>query len=226
MEQGMEKMKKFFSIFGTILLLLVAVALIFNQPIKEYAVKRISNHNLTTLTAKKAASNAKKKGEFDFNKVKPISATQVAKASVNNDAAVIGKMAVPSVNLRLPIVVGLSDNALSTGGGTMKENEKMGKSNYALAGHYMTNKGALFSPLENAKIGDLAYITNMKRVYTYKIYYKKIVPPTAVYLLDDVENQSILTLITCADGGTNRWALQGSLVKSQPANKNTLAVFS
>jgi len=162
-------MKKFFSIFGTILLLIIALALIFNQPIKEYAVKQISQRNLTSLTAKQAKENQKKSGQFDFNKVKPISASQVAKASVNNDAAVIGKMAVPSVDLRLPIVVGLSDNALSTGGGTMKEHEKMGKSNYALAGHYMTNKGALFSPLENAQIGDLAYITDMKRVYTYKI---------------------------------------------------------
>lgn len=222
----MKKMKRFFSIFGTILVLLIALALIFNQPIKEYAVKQISNHNLSSLTADKVKTNQKKKGQFDFNKVKPISASQVAKAAVNNDAAVIGKMSVPSVNLRLPIVVGLSDNALSTGGGTMKEDEKMGKDNYALAGHYMTNKGALFSPLENAQIGDLAYITNMKRVYTYKIYYKKIVPPTAVYLLDDVKGQNILTLITCADGGTNRWALQGSLVRNEPANKATLAVFS
>ncbi|KAE9560079.1 Sortase A [Companilactobacillus bobalius] len=222
----MKKMKKFFSIFGTILVLLIALALIFNQPIKEYAVKQISNHNLSSLTADKVKANQKKKGQFDFNKVKPISAGQVAKAAVNNDAAVIGKMSVPSVNLRLPIVVGLSDNALSTGGGTMKEDEKMGKNNYALAGHYMTNKGALFSPLENAQIGDLAYITDMKRVYTYKIYYKKIVPPTAVYLLDDVKGQNILTLITCADGGTNRWALQGSLVRNEPANKATLAVFS
>lgn len=222
----MENMKKFFSIFGTILLLLVALVLIFNQPIKEYAVKQIAQKNYTTLTAKKVEANKKKKGEFNFKKVKPISASQVAKAAVNNDAAVIGKMAVPSVNLKLPIVVGLSDNALSTGGGTMKEDEVMGKKNYALAGHYMTNKGALFSPLENAKIGDLAYITDMKRVYTYKIFYKKIVPPTAVYLLDDVEGQSLLTLITCADGGTNRWALQGSLISSKPANKQTLAVFS
>ena len=90
----------------------------------------------------------------------------------------------------------------------------------------MTSKGALFSPLENAKIDDLAYITDMKRVYVYKIFYKQIVPPTAVYLLDDVKGTPLLTLITCADGGTNRWALQGTLVSTQPANKKTLAVFS
>ncbi|WP_125761281.1 class A sortase [Companilactobacillus hulinensis] len=219
-------MKKFFSIFGTILLLIVALALIFNEPIKEYAVSRISDYHLSSLTAEKAKKNEKTQGEFDFKKVKPLTASQVAKASVSNDAAVIGKMAVPSVSLYLPIVKGLSDNSLSTGGGTMKEHEKMGQNNYALAGHYMTNKGALFSPLENAQIGDKAYITNMKRVYTYKIFYKKIVPPTAVYLLDDEKGQKLLTLITCADGGTNRWAIQASLISSMPANKATLAVFS
>ncbi|WP_125565198.1 class A sortase [Companilactobacillus insicii] len=219
-------MKKFFTILGTVVLLLVALALIFNEPIKEYAVGRISDQHLNSLTASKVKKNENKQGEFDFKKVKPLTASQVAKASVNNDAAVIGKMAVPSVKMYLPIVKGLSDNSLSTGGGTMKEHEKMGQNNYALAGHYMTAKGALFSPLENAQIGDLAYITNMKRVYTYKIFYKKIVPPTAVYLLDDEKGQKLLTLITCADGGTNRWAIQASLVSSMPANKSTLAVFS
>ncbi|WP_125588608.1 class A sortase [Companilactobacillus jidongensis] len=219
-------MKKFFTILGTVVLLLVALALIFNEPIKEYAVSRISDYHLSSLTVNKVKKNENKKGEFDFKKVKPLTASQVANASVNNDAAVIGKMAVPSVKLSLPIVKGLSDNSLSTGGGTMKEYEKMGQNNYALAGHYMTAKGALFSPLENAQIGDLAYITNMKHVYTYKIFYKKIVPPTAVYLLDDEKGQKLLTLITCADGGTNRWAIQASLVSTMPANKTTLAVFS
>ncbi|KRK80084.1 class A sortase [Companilactobacillus nodensis] len=219
-------MKKFFTILGTVVLLLVALALIFNEPIKEYAVSRISDYHLSSLTVNKVKKNENKKGEFDFKKVKPLTASQVAKASMNNDAAVIGKMAVPSVKLYLPIVKGLSDNSLSTGGGTMKEHEKMGQNNYALAGHYMTAKGALFSPLENAQIGDLAYITNMKHVYTYKVFYKKIVPPTAVYLLDDEKGQKLLTLITCADGGTNRWAIQASLVSTMPANKSTLAVFS
>lgn len=219
-------MKKFFTIVGTVVLLLVALVLIFNEPIKEYAVSRISDRHLSSLTVSKVKENENKKGEFDFKKVKPLTASQVAKASVNNDSAVIGKMAVPSVKLYLPIVKGLSDSSLSTGGGTMKENEKMGQNNYALAGHYMTAKGALFSPLENAQIGDLAYITDMKHVYTYKIFYKKIVPPTAVYLLDDEKGQKLLTLITCADGGTNRWAIQASLVRNTPANKTTLAVFS
>ncbi|AKP66649.1 class A sortase [Companilactobacillus ginsenosidimutans] len=219
-------MKKFFSISGIVVLFLIALGLIFNEPIKEFAVDHMSNRFLSSLTADQVKKNENKKASYDFKKVKPISASQVAKASVNNGAAVIGKMSVPSVGLYLPILKGLSNDALSTGGGTMKPNEKMGKGNYALAGHYMTDQGVLFSKLQNVQLGDLAHITNMKHVYTYKVYYKKVVPPTAVYLIDDSPGKKLLTLITCADGGTNRWAIQGSLVKTQKANSKTLAVFS
>lgn len=219
-------MKKFFSITGIVLLFIIALGLIFNEPIKEFAVDHMSNRYLTSLTADKVKKNQHKKADYDFKKVKPISSSQVAKASIKNDAATIGKMSVPSVGLYLPIVKGLSNDALSTGGGTMKPNQKMGKGNYALAGHYMTNKGVLFSPLENVQLGELAYITDMKKVYTYKIYFKKIVAPTAVYMIDDEPHKKLLTLITCADGGTNRWAIQGTLVKTQKANRKSLAVFS
>ncbi|MCH4008102.1 class A sortase [Companilactobacillus sp.] len=219
-------MRKFFSITGIVLLFLVALGLIFNEPLKEFAVDHMSNRYLSSLTADQVDKNQHKKANYDFKKVKPLSASQVAKASVNNDAATIGKMSVPSVGLYLPILKGLSNDALSTGGGTMKPNEKMGKGNYALAGHYMTNKGVLFSRLENVQLGDLAYITDMKHVYTYKVYYKKVVAPTAVYLIDDSPGKKLLTLITCADGGTNRWAIQGSLVKTQKATNKSLSVFA
>ncbi|EFO68594.1 hypothetical protein HMPREF9212_0710 [Lactobacillus iners LactinV 03V1-b] len=41
---------------------------------------------------------------------------------------------------------------------------------------------------------------------------KKKVPPTAVWLVDDTR-KNIVTLITCADWGANRWAIRGSLIK-------------
>ena len=75
--------------------------------------------------------------------------------------------------------LGMSDDAMTTGGGTMRPDQKMGKGNYPLAGHYMTTKGILFSPLEDVKKGELVYLTNMKRVFTYKIYMKKKVNPYA-----------------------------------------------
>ena len=54
-----------------------------------------------------------------------------------------GAIAIPKVNLYLPILLGLSDDSLSTGAGTMRKNQVMGQGNYPLAGHYMTAKGVL-----------------------------------------------------------------------------------
>ena len=40
-----------------------------------------------------------------------------------------------------------------------------------------------------------------------------------------VTKKNIVTLITCADGGKNRWAIRGNLIKTEKANNNNLKVF-
>lgn len=218
-------MKKFLKIFVTVALLLVALAFIFNEPLKSYCVKYLAQDRLTKLTKDQVRQNNLRSVSYDFKKVKPISSKQVLKASVQNNAPAIGKIAVPSVKLKLPIVKGIDDNALSTGAGTMKPDEKMGKGNYALAGHYMTDKGALLSPIVDVQLDDLIYITDLKSVYTYKVTLKKRIAPDAVWTINDQKGRKLISLITCADGGANRWVIQGNLVRSRVANRATLAVF-
>lgn len=221
-------MKKAGKVLVRVLLFIVFVVgilLIFNEPIKNWLVSTMSERQMN-VSRQQIQENELHKGQFDFAKVKSIDTTQVVQAAVNSDVSVIGKLAIPAVGLRLPIVKGLSDAALSTGGGTMKPDQVMGQGNYALAGHYMTNKGILFSPLEDTQLGQQVYLTDLEHVYIYKITWKKIVDPTAVYLINDVSGDTMVTLITCADGGVNRWAIRGHLVSREPANKQTLAVFS
>ncbi|MCI1891692.1 MAG: class A sortase [Schleiferilactobacillus perolens] len=221
-------MKKAGKVLVRVLLFIVFVVgilLIFNEPIKNWLVSTMSERQMN-VSRQQIQENELHKGQFDFAKVKSIDTTQVVQAAVNSDVSVIGKLAIPAVGMRLPIVKGLSDAALSTGGGTMKPDQVMGEGNYALAGHYMTNKGILFSPLEDTQLGQQVYLTDLEHVYIYKITWKKIVDPTAVYLINDVSGDTMVTLITCADGGVNRWAIRGHLVSREPANKQTLAVFS
>ncbi|KRM36864.1 hypothetical protein FC83_GL002269 [Agrilactobacillus composti DSM 18527 = JCM 14202] len=221
----MKRLRKILGWFSLVLLVLVGLALIFNEPIKNYLVAHNGQTKIVRMTKNQIAQSHHQKGQFDFSKVESISATQVVQAATHNDAAPLGKLAIPAVGLKLPIVKGLSDDSLSTGGGTMKPDQAMGQGNYALAGHYMTDKGALFSPLARTQIGQLMYITDLTKVYTYKVTYKQIVDPTSVWLIADKPNTQLLTLITCADGGTNRWCVQGDLVKTQGATKRNLAVF-
>ena len=212
-------MKKLGKIFLTIIVLLTALVLIFNEPIKVKLVQQVSQNRLEHLSKDQIRQNNLRDASFDFSKVKPITVKQAAKAAVKNNAAAIGKIAIPSVSLKLPIVKGVDDTALATGGGTLKPDEKMGEGNYALAGHYMTDKGALFSPIARVQIGDLIYITNLKNVYTYKVELKQVISPRATWTM------KMITLITCADGGANRWLVQGKLVNARVANRETLAVF-
>lgn len=207
-----------------IILLIVGLGMIFNSQIRDIMVRQNQTTALKKLNKETVKKNQKKEGMFDFSKVEEIDFGQVTKSRVKNTADAIGAIAVPSVNMYLPIMKGLSNDAMSTGGGTMRPDQVMGKGNYPLAGHYMTAKGVLFSPLENTKIGEKIYLTNLDKIYVYRIYMKKIVDPTAVWLVDNTK-QNIVTLITCADGGVNRWAIRGKLITEKPATDKNLQVF-
>lgn len=88
----------------------------------------------------------------------------------------------------------------------------------------MTSQGVLFSPLEQTKIGQKIYLTDLTHIYTYQISMKKIVSPKAVWLANDT-SENIVTLITCADDGQMRWAIRGNLVNTEKATKDNLKIF-
>lgn len=220
----MRKARRIILTILATILLLIGLVLIFNEPIKGWLVQMNQENKIAKISPKSIEHANKSKGDFDFSKVKSIDMAQIGKSMANNTAQTLGVLAIPSVKMRLPILKGLSDAALSSGGGTMRPDQKMGQGNYPLAGHYMTNKGILFSPIERAQIGQKVYLTDLKKVYTYKIYYKKVVNPYAVWLVNNTKKKMV-TLITCANGGINRWAIRGKLVKTQKATAKTLKIF-
>ena len=209
---------------AAIILLIIGLGMIFNSQIRDLMVRQNQTTALKKLNKETVKKNQAKKGMFDFSKVEEIVFGKVTKSRVNNTADAIGAIAIPSVKMYLPIMKGLSNDAMSTGGGTMRPDQVMGKGNYPLAGHYMTAKGVLFSPLEDTKLGEKVYLTNLDKIYVYRIYMKKVVDPTAVWLVDNTK-QNIVALITCADGGVNRWAIRGKLIAEKPATDKNLQVF-
>ena len=207
-----------------IILLIVGLVLIFNKQISNHMISHNQQSTLTGLTKKEIEKNQRKKGMYDFSKVKSMDMARATRSQIKKTSGAIGALAIPDVNMHLPIMLEMSDDAMSTGGGTMQKKKKMGEGNYPLAGHYMTAKGILFSPLEDVKKGELIYLTNLKKVYVYRIYMKKVVDPSAVWLVNNTKKK-IVTLITCADGGANRWAIRGNLIKTEKANAENLRVF-
>lgn len=207
--------------------LLIGLAMVFNEPIKLWVVDLMGQRTMQKIDRNTVKKNEQSKGNFDFSSVKALSISTVTSAT-GAKLNPIGKLAIPAVKMKLPILKGLSNDNLSAGAGTMTPNQQMGKGNYALAGHYMTNKGILFSPLSNVKLKDKVYITNLRKVYVYRVTIKTTVDEHQVQWVNPVPGKKLITLLTCAsptEGETNRIIVRGQLIKTEKATKKHLVRF-
>lgn len=209
------KKRKWLRWTGIILLFLVSLALIFNQQIKYYLVGSW-RPTITKSTVQKNQQKKTKASDFDFSQTKNLDFQSVAKARASKQSVnVIGEIAIPAINMTLPIGTGVSNTTLALAAGTMRADQKMGEGNYPLAGHNMAHGSKiLFSPLYyKAKVGQMVYLTDMNKIYYYKIYQRKFILATRVDVVNNTQ-EKILTLITCDSVGKNRLMVRAKYIKS------------
>lgn len=161
--------------------------------------------------------NQQKEASFDFGEVQMLDMETVALAQFNSDQInVVGGISIPELGLNLPIGKGTSPYTLALTAGTMKEDQEMGKGNYALAGHHMKDPDLLFSPLYEVEIGDAIYLTDLTSIFKYEVIEQRNAEATEVSVLDDVPGETLLTLITCDDNGITRLLTVASFVEKVP----------
>ena len=197
-------------------LILLSLALIFNAQIRDiFMVWNTNKYQVSQVTKEKIEENKETEGNFDFDSVKSISSEAVLAAQWDaQQLPVIGGIAIPEVEINLPIFKGLDNVNLFYGAGTMKPDQKMGEGNYSLASHHIfTAENAsqmLFSPLVNAKAGMKIYLTDKDKVYTYEITEVKHVTPDRVDEIEDRDGVKEITLVTCVDyNATERIIVKG-----------------
>jgi len=100
----------------------------------------------------------------------------------------------------------------------MKENQEIGKGNYALASHNWCDNTTLFSSLHRSDIDMTAYLTDLDTIYEYTITEVVMVDPHRIDMIEDQDN-SMFTLMTCNTDGTERLIVQGELTDSMPYEK-------
>ena len=106
-------MKKFLKYCLIVVLLVVGLALIFNQQIKNALVSHMTTSAVSTTVVKPQQNS--KKANFDFKKIKAVDSQMVVSAATSAKNAAIGKIAMPSVGLKLPIFEGLNNEDLVRG---------------------------------------------------------------------------------------------------------------
>lgn len=203
-------------------LILLSLALIFNSKIRDIVMVWITNrYQISQVSKENIDENQNVKGNFDFNSVKSLSSEEVLKSQWDaQKLPVIGGIAIPELEINLPIFKGLDNVNLFYGAGTMKADQVMGKGNYSLASHHIfTAENAnqmLFSPLVHAKSGMKIYLTDKDKVYTYEITELKRVTPDRVDEVDDREGIDEITLVTCVDyNETERIIVKGIFKESK-----------
>ncbi|NQM56037.1 class A sortase [Streptococcus suis] len=219
-----------------VVLIIISLALIFNTSIRNLIIGWNTNkYQITNVTTEEIEKNKQVESTFDFEQVQAVSTEAILKAQWEAQRLpVIGGIAVPELGINLPIFKGVGNTSLMYGAGTMKETQEMGIGNYALASHHIFgvagSANVLFSPLDRAEKGMKIYLTDKNTIYTYVIDSVEVVSPESVYVIDDVEGRTEVTLVTCTDYyATQRIIVKGILESTTPyekASNDILDAFS
>lgn len=111
-----------------------------------------------------------------------------------------GSINMPSINTKLPIIEGTSDQHLLAGADTFRPNQSITHGNYVLLGHNVGYDGMLFSSVPELKKGDKvtvnSYADGKMMQQKYEVTKKETVKSSEGHVLDDTDDRR-LTLITC-----------------------------
>lgn len=202
-------------------ILFISMPFIKNQLIKQNVDK--NKELVEEISYEEIEINESREATFDYSSVRDVSLSTV----LNNRSKVdydylVGYITIDQLNIDLPILKGVTDANLLVGASTMKEDQWMGKENYTLAGHYISDKKTLFGPLLDIEIGTIVKISNKSTVYEYEIFDTRIVSDTAMYMLEDSRadkrGKPIISLMTCYYTSRNgqRFFALGELVDKYP----------
>ncbi len=167
-----------------------------------------------------------------------VSATPII---INNDGIAADgstKIIIPKINVEIPVDYNVASMAehdiqkgLENGVVHYPSTTLPGEvGNAAFFGHSSNN---IFNPgkykfafvmLSNLQSGDIFYLTHNKKVYTYKVFEKKVVNPDETWILNPVEGKpATATLITCDPPGTtlHRLVVWGEQITPDPSTNTT-----
>lgn len=125
-----------------------------------------------------------------------------------------GILTIDKINLKLPILKGVSPKNLEISAASMENMGKPGqKGNYAISGHRNYGYGRHFNRLDELNVGDIISLEANNAEYIYKVEEKLYVQPEEVWVLEANGRDREITLITCHPerNPTQRLIIKGKL---------------
>lgn len=118
----------------------------------------------------------------------------------------IGYIEIPSINVKLPLYVGASDENMANGAAILSNTSMPigGKdTNCVIAGHRGYYGGKFFKDIEEIAIGDSVLITNAWETLEYVVEGFDIIEPSDADAVKIHEGKDLVTLLTCHPYASN-----------------------
>ena len=119
---------------------------------------------------------------------------------------IMGYVEIPSIQIRLPIYHGCTENELSKSAGHLPSSSLPvgGKSTHAvLAAHSGRADSKMFTDLDQVKEGDLVYLYVLNKTLTYEVDQTTVTTPDDTDAIQIIDGKDLLTLLTCTPYGIN-----------------------
>ncbi|PAT12702.1 class C sortase [Corynebacterium hadale] len=118
----------------------------------------------------------------------------------------MSQLAIPSIDLRLPVYHGTRDETLQKGLGHLYGSAlPTGGEGFhsVITGHTGLTNATLFDDLVDVEVGDAIYLSTFGERMKYQVYDIEVVLPEETDSLRAEEGRDLLTLITCTPYGIN-----------------------
>ena len=204
-------------LFGLAVLMYPVVSTQVNNRVQEQVAKQYED-DLSAMTPEQV--NEAYEAALAYNRAHtdgPILDPWLARISEDNaeyklyeshlsGVAAMSQLAIPSIDVRLPVYHGTSENTLQKGLGHLYGSAlPTGGEGFhsVITGHTGLTTATLFDDLVDVKEGDAIYISTFGKRLKYEVYDIEVVLPDQTESLAAQEGKDLLTLITCTPYGIN-----------------------
>ena len=136
---------------------------------------------------------------------------------LDSGAGVLGAIRIPKISVNLPVYHGTSELTLASGAGHLYGSSLPvgGKSTHSvITGHRGLVEAAMFTRLDEMRVGDYFYLDVMGRTLGYKVDRITEINPDDTSKLKIVPGEDRVTLMTCTPYGVNTHRLLVSALRS------------
>lgn len=156
-------------------------------------------------------------GSTDASSASASSADAEYQGLLDSGGGVMGTIRIPKISVKLPIYHGTSESALASGAGHLYGSSLPvgGRNTHTvLTGHRGLVEAAMFTRLDEMRVGDYFYIEVMGRTLGYQVDRITVIEPNDTSQLKIVPGEDRVTLMTCTPYGVNTHRLLVSATRS------------